>query len=318
MVTVVAPAPPEDSDATHLLHGAEVLRVSHDARLSLLRDMRPWRVAAGRVIDALEADVIHGQGILIGGVVAADVSPRPRLVTARGNQRRDTLAAYPGARGRLRAALGDRIVRRVVRSVDLVVDVHPDWRVNLPLEPSRLAYIPNIVDAAFFAAVRSPVEHTVLYCGGTRRIKGWDILERAWWEVNRALPDARLRVVGWPEEAPPPDLPNVVVRSALSAEQLAEEMAAAELVVIPSRYEVAPIVLAEAWAAGTPAVATSAGGMASLAPAAALVVPPESPGPLARAVIDILSGAVDTSTFVECGRGPGAPHPAAQGGAAPQ
>ena len=51
----------------------------------------------------------------------------------------------------------------------------------------------------------------------------------------------------------------------------------ASVVVIPSRYEVSPILLAEAWAAGNTVVATDAGGLAALAPGRARVVLPDDP-----------------------------------------
>jgi glycosyltransferase involved in cell wall biosynthesis len=276
--------------------------VSHDQRFSLLRGIRPWRVAGARVVRELGPDVVHGQGILVGGVVAAAVPGPPRIVTARGNARRDTLEAYRGVGARLRASLRDHYASRVVRSVDAIVGVHPDWRINLPVEPRRLVHIPNIVDEVFFSVQRAPVGETVLYCGGTRRIKGWDLLEAAWGDVRRAVPGAELRVVGWPDDTGPPELPGIDVEGPLDAERLAAAMAAARLVVIPSRYEVAPIVLAEAWASGTPVVATSAGGMASLAPGAAILVPPESPRALAQAIVGALDGTLETAQFVDSGR----------------
>ena len=154
--------------------------------------MGTWRKAAIPVVEALGADVVHGQGILVGGVIAAGVSGRVlRVVTARGNARRDTLAAYTGAPGRIRAALGDRLIGQVLEAVDVTVSVHPDWRVNLPRKPPILVHIPNIVDETFFRVARMPVEGRVLFCGGQRRIKGCDILETAWPIVRRAVPMRR-------------------------------------------------------------------------------------------------------------------------------
>ena len=55
--------------------------------------------------------------------------------------------------------------------------------------------------------------------------------------------------------------------------------------------------LAEAWAVGTPVILTDAGGMASLPPGAALVVPSESPSSLGRAIVDVLTGVVDPTEY---------------------
>jgi hypothetical protein len=308
-VTVVAPAPAHERAETVRLHGADVVVVPHDQRLLVPRRMRPWRQAGVRVVEALDADLVHGQGVVTGGVVAAGVSETiPRVVTARGNARRDTLAAYDGIPGRVRAAMGDRLIASILRNIDVTVGVHPDWRVNLPAEPEVFVHIPNIVDDAFFEVDRVPVSGRVLFCGGTRRIKGFDVLAAAWPSVRKAVPDAMLRVVGWPDGAEVPQLTGVETIGALGPEGLAAEMARAAVVVLPSRYEVAPILLAEAWAARTPVASTDAGGMASLAPGAATVVPSDSPPALAAALVDVLSDVGDTSELVEVGRRRAEPH----------
>jgi glycosyltransferase involved in cell wall biosynthesis len=53
-------------------------------------------------------------------------------------------------------------------------------------------------------------------------------------------------------------------------------MARAAVVVIPSQFEVSPIVLAEAWAASVPVVAARVGGIPPLATGAALLVDREA------------------------------------------
>lgn len=299
----MAPVSLEERGRTFDLHGATVVQVPHYERFGLLRGLRPWRQAALDVIQGVGADVVHGQSILTGGAIAAAIDGGVAgVVTARGNLRRDTLDASDRATTRVRVMLAERMIRHILANVDSVVNVHPDWRVNLPCKPRASVHIPNIVDDAFFAAPRAPVGRRVLYCGGTRRIKGADVLEAAWHLVHRSAPDAVLRCVGWPADSPPPDIVNVETSGSVGPQQLAEEMSVSQLVVIPSRYEVSPIVLAEAWAAGVPAVVTDAGGMATLAPGAALVVRSESPPALAEAIVSVLDGALDTSGYVDVGR----------------
>ncbi len=300
-VTVVAPAPPGLPATTFAIEGAEVVLVPHDGRLLAARRMRPWRRAARPFVEAAQPDIVHGQNVITGGVVAADAASLARsIVTARGNARRDTLAAYSGVPARIRAALGDRLIGDVLDRVDMVVGVHPDWRVNLPAEPRRFTHIPNIVHGAFFRVERSPVAGRVLYCGGARRIKGFDVLEAAWSHVRAAVPGASLRLVGWPASAPALDVAETV--GPVGAEQLADELARGHVRVIPSPYEVSPLLLADAWASGTPVIATGAGGMASLAPGAAVVVPPDKPRSLADAVVAVLEDTVDTTDNVSVGR----------------
>lgn len=301
-VTVVAPLEEGLEEPSQPAEHARVVWVPHSQRLSLLRGMRPWRKPAVRVVCDLDADIVHGQGILTGGVVAANAVGASRVVTARGNARLDTLHAYQGLAGRARAAVRDRLAGRVVRTVDAVVNVHPDWRVNLPVEPARSAYIPNVVDEAFFSVTPNRAQPTVLYCGGPRAIKGWDLISTAYTSVRRSIRDVELRVVGWPANLRPPDVPGVRVSEVLSPSELASVMSEASLVVIPSRYEVAPIVLAEAWAVGAPVVTTSAGGLATLAPGAAIVVEPNSHELLTRAMLRVLRHEVDTAALVQLGR----------------
>jgi len=308
-MTVIAPAPNGSRAETFRADYGEIMLVSNHARLLALRRMRPWRNAVFPLVEAAAPDVVHGQGVITGGAIAADAARlAASVVTVRGNARRDALAAYPGLFGKARAALADHLVKHVLSNVALTVNVHPDWRVNLPSEPRALVYVPNIVDEAFFGVMRAPVESRVLFCGGTRRIKGFDLLEQAWPTVRRAVPGATLRLAGWPDVAPRPQLPGVETVGILGPEALAEELSLAHLVVVPSRYEVSPILLAEAWAVGAPVVATSAGGMAALAPRAAVVVPPESPSALAGAIVDVLTGAVDTTEHVRAGRERAAAH----------
>ena len=305
-VTVVAPASGDQPSRTFHRDGAELHFVAHDQRFLGPRLLRPWRKAALPYVHAAEPDVVHGQGIITGGIVAAAVSAHPTVVTARGNARRDTLAAYGRVSGPMRAAIGERLIDHVLDNVDLVVDVHPDWRVNLPRRPRRFVHIPNIVDDAFFSVEREPIRGRVLFCGGNRRIKGFDLLEAVWPEVLKQVPGASLRLVGWPE-GESVDV-EADMTGSIGVHELATELAEAHVVVVPSRYEVSPILLAEAWAVGTPVVASAAGGMASLAPGAAVVVPVESPDELGRAVVDVLRGTVDTEPLVAAGRRLAAAH----------
>lgn len=302
-VTVVAPTERHVPEERLHVDGATLIFVPHDQRYMIPRRMAPWRKAAVPVVESLRPDVVHGQGIVTGGVIAAGVTGDvPRVVTARGNARQDTLAAYNGAAGRIRALLRDRLIDGVIDGTDVVVSVHPDWRVNLPRPPQHLVFIPNIVDDVFFSVSRTPAARRVIYCGGNKRIKGYDVLGAAWPSVLQAVPDASLRLVGWPPGAPPISADAVEWTEVLGPEALAREMASAAAVVIPSRYEVSPILLAEAWASGTPVVCTDAGGMASLAPGAAHVVPVESVDALARAIVDTLAGGSDVAELVATGR----------------
>jgi glycosyltransferase involved in cell wall biosynthesis len=288
-VAVVAPSVGRPPDPVHMYDGIRVQHIGHAGRLVLATNMLSWRRAASRAIEALRPDAVHGQGVGTGGLAACDVSGTPRVVTAHGNARADTHADYNGLAASVRARWRDRLARRVVSEADAIVNVHPDWRVNLPVRPERSIYIPNIVDEVFFAVERAPRSGVVLYCGGPAPIKGWDVLLAAWPSIRRTVHGVSLRAAGFSDPDSVPSVEGLVPLGMLGPEQLAAEMARASVLVIPSRYEVAPLVLSEAWAVGVPVVTTTAGGLEQLAAGAAVQVAPEQPVALADAVCRMLT-----------------------------
>ncbi|MGW4594250.1 glycosyltransferase family 4 protein [Streptomyces sp. NPDC004457] len=123
--------------------------------------------------------------------------------------------------------------------------------------------------------------------------KGQDVLLRAWEEVLGVLPRARLVLVGdGPDrealrcQAPPS------VRFAGAVDDPVPWYRAADLVVLPSRWEGMALAPLEALGCGTPVVLTDVdGARESLPPtfAGRCVVPPEDPTALAAAVTALLS-----------------------------
>ena len=79
-------------------------------------------------------------------------------------------------------------------------------------------------------------------------------------------------------------------------------MAKASALVIPSAFEVSPIVLGEAWALGLPVVATSVGGLKALVEGAGVVVRRREPAALASAIAEALAGGDAVQQLVEEGR----------------
>ena len=197
-VIVVAPALGSiATDRAKVADGIEMIRVPTATRWSLARRLQPWRRRVVAVIEGLRPDLVHGQGLLPGGIAVADVHGVPRAVTARGNMRADTLAAYRGLGATSRAYLRDRLAKRAVEQADVVISVNPDWTANMPKRPRRFVYIPNIIDERFFSMKRTSEPGLVLFTGGERAIKGWPLLAAAWPQVQAVVPDARLLAVGW-------------------------------------------------------------------------------------------------------------------------
>jgi glycosyltransferase involved in cell wall biosynthesis len=274
-LVVVAPDPHGSAETRAELDGATFVSVPTGDRFMLARGLRPWRSRAKAVVERMGVDLVHGQNPLVGGIVAADVDGLPRVVTARGNPGADTRALYTGIGAAARVFLRERLARTALRHADVVISVNPDWQVNLPERPARFVFIPNIVDEEFFARARDTAEPgRVLFAGGDNPIKGWPLVAAAWPRVREAVPDARLDVIGWSRETAPTidGGEELGATGWVSSAELAERMSRASALVIASAYEVSPIVLAEAWAAGLPVVAARVGGIPALATGAAVLV----------------------------------------------
>jgi glycosyltransferase involved in cell wall biosynthesis len=305
-VVVVAPDSARSIETTDAEAGVDIVTVPAGKRLTLVQGMRSWRRNAAEVVHRIRPDIVHGQEVLAGGIAAADIREFPIVVTARGSSRADTTAAYSGLGRIARVELRDRLARRVIRRADVVIGVNPDWTVNLPRPARRFVYIPNMIDEQFFTGERKPRPGVVLFAGGTRAIKGWKLLAEAWPHVRSAFPDARLNVIGWsspetPAEIPAPHRDSVVVEGWLSSPKLAERMRRAAALVIPSQFEVSPIVLAEAWALRLPVVAAPVGGIPALATGAAVLVE-RRPEALAAGIVSALAFDDEVRQLVEEGR----------------
>ena len=306
-VVVVSPALTESGgEGVQLDERVTLIGVQAGNRLSLLTGLQPWRRRVQAVVERAGADLVHGQGLIPGGIAAADVRRLPRIVTARGNVGADTAAAYRGVGKVSRTYLRNRLASRAVDCADVVISVNPDWTVNLPRRPRRFAYIPNIIDERFYELARTAEPGLVLFAGGARAIKGWPLLAAAWPLVREVVPEAHLLVAGWPANGGQPEVgaahrSSITVEGWLSSAELADRMVRASVLVIPSRFDVAPIALAEAWALGLPVVVTTGGGLRALGQGASVVIPRSEPELLAAALVRALAGGEEIERLVEEG-----------------
>lgn len=126
-------------------------------------------------------------------------------------------------------------------------------------------------DAGPAAAHRGDGAPVVLAVGRLQRVKGFDLLVRAFAEAAATTliaDDVRLRIGGdGPEEGALRALADelgvgdrVDLPGRLDRRQVVAEMARATVVVVPSRAESFGITVLEAWRAGAPVVATTRGG----------------------------------------------------------
>ena len=184
------------------------------------------------------------------------------------------------------------------------------------VDPARVRVIPNGVDREFWdgagsaAGVDARVP-MVLSVGRLDRVKGHDVLLRAFPRVLDRVPGARLVIVG--------DGGDRAALAALAAElgiaqavrfagqlraaEVRGHLRAARVFVLPSRSEGLPIALLEAMAAGVPVVATAAGGTPEvLEGGCGVLVPPEDAAALGEAVAALLLDAAAQRSLSRTGR----------------
>lgn len=177
-----------------------------------------------------------------------------------------------------------------------------DHVVDLGIDPDVVHVVPAGVDTTFFAP--SPLPDgppEVLFVGRFVEKKGLDVLVEAWPHVRRAVPEARLTILGFgPLEALARTAgEGVVVETAdpsRRAEQLRAALRRARVVVSPSRTaadgdaETLLLVNLEAQASGRPVVTTRHGGIPEYVcedETAVLVSESDARG-LAEAVVTVL------------------------------
>lgn len=166
--------------------------------------------------------------------------------------------------------LAQRWVRSVLRHAACVVVLTPGWRRTIEaIEPAaRIRVIPNPVAVAACPPPPRGRGHRVLFLGRLKPSKGvWDLLA-ALPAVLARHPGARFCLAG--------DGDLAGVRAAARAQgvehaielpgwidgaEKTQELARADVLVLPSHFEGLPICVLEAMGAGIPVVATAVGGV---------------------------------------------------------
>ncbi|MEU3499345.1 glycosyltransferase [Streptomyces hundungensis] len=259
---------------------------------------------AARLIRRVRPDVIHAHSAKAG--VAARLAARGRVPTVF-----QPHAWSFEAVGGITERLSRSWERAAVRWTSRVVCVSEGERATGERAGvlASFAVIPNGVDLDLYCApgtARAATDAPLVVCVGRLcRQKGQDVLLRAWQDVRHAVPGAHLVLVG-----DGPDLAalraaapgSVSLIGAVSS--TAAWYRAADLVVLPSRWEGMALAPLEAMACGTPVVVTDVGGSAESLPpghAALCLVPPDDPGALARAITRLLTDAPLRTTLARQG-----------------
>jgi len=226
--------------------------------------------------------------------------------------RRLKIPMVAGARGsdlRARDWVSRRMARTVVRRADRLLVVSRDLgRIAVErdgAQADRVRVIPNGSDSRIFRLQDRPTARSklgvpadarlLLYVGRLVPEKGLRELVVSMTILRQSGRATRLCVVGdGPmraelEEAARAAPGDVLLTGALDPSSVADWMAAADVVVLPSYSEGYPNVLVEALSCGRPFVATPVGGIMEIADdACSIRVPPRDPQALARGLLEAL------------------------------
>ena len=183
-----------------------------------------------------------------------------------------------------------------------LLTLHPDASPRVRVV--RHGFDPRPFRAAALARAAGPAEgrRRGVLVGSTHARKGVDVFLGAL-ESMRDL-DVRWTLVGRPSGRFARGLSaweNVRVLDPLPTDALAAEVAAASVLVYPSRSEGFGYPPLEAMAAGVPVVASAAGSIPEVCGDAARLVPPDDPAALAAAVREVLLGAALRARLVAAG-----------------
>lgn len=178
------------------------------------------------------------------------------------------------------------------------------------LDPAVITVVPNGVAPAFLEATWTPApDAPLLFFGRLAEDKGADTLIEALADLDRAPP---LLVIGRGDDEA---ALRALVRARglgdrvrfepwASPRDLAAHIARARMVVLPSRHESFGNAMAEAMAVGAPLVSTTAGSIPEVVDhgRTGLLVPPDDPVALRRAVAGLLADPAHAARLGAAGR----------------
>ena len=202
---------------------------------------------------------------------------------------------------------GYRILKDASRAI-AVTRIEAKQYQDLGLSEDRIETIPNGIDFAEFEDLPprgefrkrhglSDNEKIVLYLGRINKVKGLDLLAKAFMVLSKKLTDAKLVIVGV-DDGYLPSIRKLIANLQISDRVLftgplygrekLEAYVDAEVYVLPSVYEIFGITVLEALGCGTPVIVTDRCGIADVIDSQAGLVVPYDEEQLRNAVLKLL------------------------------
>lgn len=231
--------------------------------------------------------------------------------------RKDRPATVISERG-VEPRFGAKVVvdRRLARYTDLWIgnsEAVQEFILRLhPAPRDAVLHIPNAIDKSLFCPAENRTAGTGPLIGSIGRLepeKGWDVLLSACRNLQRDLPNLRLKIAGiGPLEGElrelAADLPVTFCGALAPGRAVADFLRTLDLFVLPARRgEGRSNVLMEALSCGVPVVATQIPGISETIGEGGVLVPADKPTPLAEAMIRVLSDPSARSRAVDAARG---------------
>ena len=254
----------------HFLHS-----YSH---LERLRNYRTYQSIINSKLGQIQPDVVHAQDAAEDALVALR-SGFPTVITVHGIRWEDG-KHYRSLNRRLHTFFDSLVTERyVMRHASHLIAISQyvtDYFKDLLRPDIQIYYIPNAIDDRFFNLAKQPGKPVVLFAGRVIRRKRVIDLVRSFAKVHTQLPDAHLHIAGdthtepayveairqWISQSKLHD--HVHFLGNLPEETIFQEFLNCSVLVLPSAQETAPMVIAQAMAAGKPVVATRVGGVGEM------------------------------------------------------
>ena len=269
---VVCCDPAVPQDFTESRDGATVHFLSCPDRLNHLTGWFVARRRVARLLDRLQPDLVHAQGLGLATAAAADTQ-LPWAVTLHGVIWKESGLTHASPTRWLRGRFFARQAYRQLLGVPNIFVISDYAAAMLPPGRSyRTFRINNPVGKEIFGLRNRPTSPHILVVGGLRHRKDPLAAIQVFERVVAAVPEATMDLLG-PDSNTPLDRTvadyvasrglgdKVRLLGLVPDEQLWAEYERAAVLLLTSKEETAPVALGEACAVGLPAVGTDAGGI---------------------------------------------------------
>lgn len=247
-------------------------------RFERLRYYRNYQTYLNRELSKIQPDIVHAEEASADALVSLR-SGYPTVVTVHGIRFEDR-KYYSSWGQQIRLYFDSLLVeRQIIRRTRYLISISRyvmDYFSNYFRPDLRCYTIPNAIDERYFHIKNESTGPVVLFAGRIIPRKRVSDLVQAFEAVVRRFPTAQLRLAGectsepayveginlWIHQRHLGE--NIHLLGPLSEKDILKEFSRCSVLALPSAQETAPMVIAQAMAAGKPVVATRVGGVAEM------------------------------------------------------